>query len=138
MTEMSKLLLLGGVIHFGILIASALAPQVLAWREQLAKLDRLTRQLVWVHGAFIVLVIVMFGAASLAFAGPLASGDTASRVLCGMISLFWLARLAVQFWVFDASGYLRTMLLRVGYHSLTVAFVYLAVVYGWAAIRPAA
>ncbi|HMC10472.1 MAG TPA: hypothetical protein VKH44_04250, partial [Pirellulaceae bacterium] len=60
------LILIGGILHFGILLASAAVPQVLDWRRELSKLDPLSRQLVWVHGAFIVLVIIGFGAISCA------------------------------------------------------------------------
>jgi hypothetical protein len=55
------LIFIGGILHFGILLASAAVPQVLDWKGSLAKLDGLTRQLVWVHGIFIVLVIIGFG-----------------------------------------------------------------------------
>ena len=67
----ATLILFGGMIHFGILLASALVPQVLNWRAELALLGRLTRQLVWVHGAFIVLVIVGFWSNELDLRGAL-------------------------------------------------------------------
>ncbi len=86
---------IGGVLHFGILLASALTPKVLEWRTALGKLDRLSRQLVWVHGAFIVLVIVAFGVLSVGFAAELASGSPLARGVCAFIAFFWGARLAV-------------------------------------------
>ena len=55
---LTTLLCIGGLMHFGILIASALVPRVLDWRSELRKLNPLTRQLVWVHGVFIVLTII--------------------------------------------------------------------------------
>jgi hypothetical protein len=44
--NMPLLILIGGVLHFGILLASALTPRVLDWRRELTKLEPLTRQLV--------------------------------------------------------------------------------------------
>jgi hypothetical protein len=126
----------GGVLHFGILMASALVPRVLNWRSNLQKLDDLSRQLIWVHGAFIVLVIIAFGALSVGFAGELVDGSRLARAVCAIIALFWACRLAVQFTVFDARPYLRTLLLKFGYRGLTVTFSYLVVVYLWAAMRP--
>jgi uncharacterized membrane-anchored protein YitT (DUF2179 family) len=111
---------------------------VLDWRGELAKLRPLSRQLVWMHGAFIVLVIVAFGVLSLALAGPLADGTPLARGVCGFVAAFWLVRLGVQFFVFDAAPFLNTPLLRVGYHGLTVTFTVLVLVYGWAAVAPAA
>jgi hypothetical protein len=129
------LILIGGVLHFGILIASGCTPRVLDWRNELAKLDRLSRQVVWVHGAFIVLVIAGFGALSVALPAELAGGTLLARGACGLIALFWIARVGVQFFVFDAKKYLGNWFLRLGYSGLTVVFIYHAVVYGLAALR---
>ena len=127
--NLASFIFIAGLLHFGILIASALVPRVLRWQSSLAKLDPLTRQLVWVHGAFIVLVIVGFGILSTVFAGELANGSPLARGICALVGSFWGARLVVQFFVFDASPYLRSPLLKLGYHALTVVFAYLAAVY---------
>ncbi len=119
----------GGVCHFGILIASALVPKVLDWRTQLRLLNPLCRHVVWTHGAFIVLVIVAFGALSLALAPDLAAGTPLARSLCAFIGIFWLSRLMIQLFLFDARPFLTTRFLTVGYHSLTVVFIYLAGIY---------
>jgi hypothetical protein len=52
-----------------------------------------------------------------------------------MIALFWLARLVVQFFVFDARPFLTTMFRRVGYHGLTFLFTALVFIYGCAALN---
>ena len=134
MLDLKTLLLIGGALHFGILIASALVPQVLDWRNELRKLPRLFAQLVWVHGAFIVLTIIGFGVLSLINSTELASGTILARCVCGFIAFFWGARLAVQFFCFSPKAYLRTLTLKVGYHGLTVVFAYLTVVYAWSAL----
>jgi hypothetical protein len=129
------LILIGGVLHFGILLASACVPAVLNWRKSLEKLDPLSRQVVWVHGAFIVLVIIGFGLLSVSLPAELASGSFLARGICAFIALFWTARLGVQFFVFDAKPHLRSAFLKLGYHGLTVVFVYHAVVYSMAALQ---
>lgn len=127
------LIAIAGGLHFGILLASASVPQVLQWRRELAQLQPLSRHVVWVHGAFIVLVIIGFGAISLALPAELASGGRLARACCGFMALFWAARLAIQFFLFDARPYLNSPLLRIGYHGLTAVFAYFAVVYTLAA-----
>jgi hypothetical protein len=129
----ARLLFVGGILHFGILFASALVPRVLDWRSALRQLDPLSRQLVWVHGLFIVLVIIAFGVLSVAFPHELADGSRLARAVCAFIGLFWTCRLVVQFAVFDARPYLKSALLAIGYRGLTVVFCYLAIVYAWAA-----
>jgi hypothetical protein len=133
MMNLELLIFIGGILHFGILLASAMVPKVLDWKASLDKLDSLSRQLVWVHGLFIVLVIVGFGLLSILFAGELAAGTLLARGVCIFIALFWSARLIVQFFVFDAKPYLKSAFLKAGYHGLTVVFMYHAVVYSMAA-----
>ena len=127
--NIETLVFTGGIFHFGILIASALVPQVLDWKESLNKLDGLLRQLIWVHGAFIVLVIIGFGLISILFPGELASGTPLAKGVCAFIVIFWGARLLVQLFIFDATPFLKTTFLKIGYHSLTVVFAYHVIVY---------
>ena len=132
---MKSLLLIGGLLHFVILIASALTPRVLDWRRNLAALNSFLRRLFWVYGCFIVLVIISFGVLTLASANELASGAPLARAVCAMIAIFWLARLAVQFFVFDVRAILTTTFLRLGYHGLTLLFTALVFIYGSAALN---
>jgi hypothetical protein len=129
------LLIVAGICHFGILTAGALAPGVLDWRGELKKLNPLSRQLIWAHGAFIVLTIIAFGTLTIGNAGRLAGGDLMGRWLCGFIALFWLARLGLQFFYFDARPMLKNVWLAIGYNGLTVVFAYFVAVYGWVAVR---
>ncbi len=131
---MRTLLLFAGLMHFGILIASALVPKVLDWRGELRKLPPLFAQLVWVHGGFIVLTIMGLGVISVANAEELASGTLLARSVCGFIALFWGTRLAVQFFYFDPGPYLSGLSLKLGYHGLTVVFTGLTVIYTMSAL----
>jgi hypothetical protein len=136
MNTLKTLLLFAGLLHFMILFASALVPRVLDWRSNLAKVDPFLRRLFWVYGVFIVITIIGMGILTLVNAGAMATGEPAARSLCWFIAFFWLARLAVQLFVFDATVYLTNWLLKTGYHCLTGLFIYLTAVYGWAAIYP--
>jgi len=49
--------------------------------------------------------------------------------------MFWIARLVVQFFVFDVTGYVKNAFLKAGYHSLTAVFMYHALVYSVVAFR---
>lgn len=135
--NLELLVIIGGILHFGILFASAMVPMVLDWKASLDKLDSLSRQLVWVHGAFIVLVIIGFGLLSVFFASELVTGTPLAQGVCLFVAIFWAARLVVQFFVFDARPYLKTMFLKAGYHGLSLVFVYHVVVYSLAAFLPA-
>ena len=41
MIDLARLIFIAGILHFGILVASAAVPQVLDWRKALANLDPL-------------------------------------------------------------------------------------------------
>ena len=123
-----------GVCQFGILVASALVPRVLDWRTQLRRLHPLCRHVVWTHGAFIVLVIVGFGALSLGLAPDLAAGTPLARAVCAFMGFFWLSRLMIQLFIFNPRPFLKTRFLTIGYHGLTIIFIYLAGIYLIAAV----
>jgi len=127
-------LYLGGICHFGILIASATAPRALNWRENLTPLPKLLRQMFWVYGSFIVLMIVSFGTLSLIHAETLVEATPLARSVCAVIAVFWTVRLAVQFFVFDAKPFLTNAIYRIGYHGLTAVFILLVTIYGWGAL----
>lgn len=128
--EYVELILRGcGLVHFSILIASAMVPRVLDWKTHLAPLHPFLRRLFWVYGVFIVMTITGFGAISLGCAPELAAGSPLARAFCGFVAFFWLARLAVQFFVFDASEFLTTWWLKLGYHALTLGFIALPIPY---------
>ena len=133
--NVAHLILIGGILHFGTLIASVCAPRVLDWKKSLTVLDPLSRQVIWVHGVFLALVIVAFGALSVALPTELASGSLLARAVCLFIGLFWAARLAVQFFFFDAKKHLSNWFLKIGYNGLTAVFVYHSIVYSIAALH---
>ena len=128
------LLRIGGLIQIGILTASALVPGTLKWRKELAGLSALSRQLIWVHGGYIVLTIAAMSLVSLCEAAELAAGSLLARSICMFVAVFWSVRLTIQLLLFDGRPYLRHRALKLGYHALTVAFALLSCIYGWAAV----
>ena len=132
MLELS--LLAAGVLHLAITSAGLTMTLVLDWRKNLTPLCALTRHVIWTHGAFVLLTIIGFGALSLAFPAALASGEPLARAVCGFIALFWLIRLFIGFFLFDATPHLSSPALKLGYHGLTVVFVYFVLCYGAAAL----
>ena len=134
--NLETLLILAGLGHFGILIASFMVPKALNWKANLASLPPFLRTLFWVYGAFIVLTIAGLGTLTLLHAKAMAEGEPVARSLAAFIAIFWSARLFVQFFVFDAAGFLTSTVRKIGYHTLTLAFIAQAVVYIFAAIKP--
>lgn len=129
MTILEWALIGAGVLHFGLLLAASSVPRVLDWNTELRKVNSLSRQLILVHGGFIALTIVAFGAITLLASAELVAGSLVALLLTTFIGVFWLARLGIQLFYFDARPWLTTWWRRYGYRALYGVFAYLATVY---------
>ena len=118
---LSNLIFAAGAGQLCVLIASALVPFRLNWREEFSPLSRLHRQMYWVYGGYVVLSIVAFSLISLFHSHELASGSGLARAFCGYVAVFWGIRICLQA-VFDVKVHLTTWWLKAGYHVLTVLF----------------
>ncbi len=134
MPSLQTLLIISGILHLGTLLGSAQVPRELRFKEDLPKLNPMLRHWVLVAGAYLVFNIVAFGIISLVFRNELAARSDLARAFCGYIALFWGMRLVIQFFFFDAKPYLRNWFLKLGYHGLTLVFVWQTAVYGWIAL----
>lgn len=123
-----------GAVQLCILIASALVPLRLDWRHSLNGLPKLHRQLYWVYGGYVALSIVSLGLISLVNPTELASGTMLARSICTYIAVFWGIRLSLQT-VLEAKPFLTTWWLTAGYHTLSVLFLLLTLLFAWAALH---
>lgn len=133
--DLPTLVFLAGAAHLGILIASALTPFRLSWRQELAVLSPLHRQMYWVYGGYVVMAIVAFAGISMLNAEEIASGSGLARGFSFYVAVFWGVRVCLQF-VFDVKAHLTAWWLKAGYHLLTVLFLGFTTLYGWLALRP--
>jgi hypothetical protein len=129
------LLRFAGIMHLGILTASALVPKVLDWKAELRPLKPLVRSMFWIYGGYIVYCIIGFGLLCSVRPDLLLEQSTLARLVAGFIGVFWGARLALQLFVIDARPFLTAPGLRLGYHGLTVCFTYLTAVLLYTAFR---
>jgi hypothetical protein len=133
-TVISRLIFVAGFGQLGVLIASALVPFRLNWRDELRGLSRLHRQMYWVYGGYVVLSIVAFAALSIFNSCEMASGSGLARGFCAYVAVFWGIRVGLQA-VFDVKEHLTAWWLKVGYLALTVMFTLFTIVYAWAALQ---
>jgi hypothetical protein len=133
-TTLARLIFLAGLGQVGVLMASALVPFRLNWRDELRGLSRLHRQMYWVYGGYVMLSIVAFAALSIFNPRELASGSALARGFCAYMAVFWGIRVVLQA-VFDVKEHLSAWWLRLGYLVLTVMFAGFTIIYGWAALQ---
>jgi len=131
---LAQLIFIAGVAQLGVLIAAALVPFRLNWRDELRGLPRLHRQMYWTYGGYVLMSIVALALLSIANARELASGSGLARGLSAYIAIFWGIRLGLQA-VFDVKAYLTAWWLKAGYAVLAMLFAGFTVVYAWAAVH---
>ena len=100
------------------------------WREELAGVSLLTRQVFWVHCLFIALVLVQFGILSIVFTDVLLQCTPLAKIVLGGFVIFWAVRLIAQHLVYSAELW-RGHRFNTAMHVLfTALWTYLVAIYG--------
>jgi hypothetical protein len=97
---MNTHLLIAGVILLLLAVLHAFFPRHFRWREELASISLLTRQIFYVHHFFIALTVGLMGLLTLSSADDLLGTSVGRRILLGL-SVFWFVRLLCQLFVYS-------------------------------------
>src|SRR5262245_52080718 len=132
---MLRVLIIAAGVGQMLLAAGSLAiPRVLHWRDELARVRPLTRQVFWTYAGYIWTTNVCFGLVSVLMANELLAGTRLAATVCGFITLYWLARIVIQFAYFDHRDAPQGLIFKLAEAVLVGLFVFLTAVYGWAAV----
>jgi hypothetical protein len=108
---------LAGLIVAGIGVSHAFLPRALGWSAELGGVSSLTRQVAYVHSAYVGLTCVLLGAVPAFFPSALlVRGPLAPLVLAGLVT-FCGSRLVIQLLVYDREhwrGDARRTVIHVG------------------------
>lgn len=130
-----NLIVLAGVGQLGLALGSLALPRVLDWKADTAKLKSLTRKVFWTYAAYIWVTNVCFGVLSVAAPGALLDGSMLSRAVAGYVTVYWGARVSIQLFYFDRADSPSGVRYRVAEALLTIFFVALTLVYGYATLH---
>jgi hypothetical protein len=78
-----------GVMLAALVVVNLFMPGRFKWREEMAGLSLLNRQIFLVHSAFIVLTLALFSALLLTCADVLLDGTRLSRAVLAGLTIFW-------------------------------------------------
>ena len=120
-----------GVVQFAILAANFVLPGKLDCRRNLAKVSSMIRSVFIVHWAYILLMLAIFAALCFGFAPELAGASRLGRFLSAAIALFWLPRIPIQLFVYDAELRRRN---RLGDVAMLFALAFIVSVFAAAAL----
>ena len=116
-----------------ILILGSLGiPSVLGWKEKLAPVSTLIRQMFWVYSGYIWGTNLCFGLISALGAALLLDGSPLAACVTGFIFGYWLLRMVIQWTYFDISELPQSPFNTAARWILEVLFIGLAGVYGLA------
>jgi hypothetical protein len=117
---------LAGVLQLVIAAANFFLPTKLHYRENLAKVSPIIRQIFTVHSIYIVLVLIGFGLICLLFPSDLCGANPLGRFLCRFLAIFWGLRVVLQFTYYDSAIKKENPL---GTLCFGTAFIYLATIF---------
>ena len=128
MSILSIAIIWAGAGQLLLIPANIALPIVMGWRTQLARVDPLLRDIVYIHHVFIAVTVLLFGVISVCFARDLAAPEhPLTRVLAGGIGFFWLLRLLLQWVGYDRAHWRGRPGRSVAQYLLSMLFA------GWAA-----
>jgi len=119
---------------FQLLIASVnfVAPKMLEYRENLAKVSPIVREVFIVQNVYIVLTLVGFAALCFRFAPELAGQSILGRFLSGFLAVFWGLRLLIQLFFYNPQIKQQHPVINLAF---VLADLYLCGVFTLAAVR---
>lgn len=101
MNPLVPLIWTAGVVHLLIASANFFVPGKLGYRENLARVSPIIRQVFVLHSIFIVMTVLGFAGLCLFFAPELAAASALGRALTGFMGAFWVIRLLLQVFYVD-------------------------------------
>lgn len=122
-------LLIGGWSLVVLCIGSFWIPKVLCWKEKLAGLTPLMRELWWTYSCYVWASHVFFAVLALGFREFLMGGSGGAMAMCTFMLLWWSVRLWLQFFGFDLTEVKGSKANRVAKHLLTLLFIGLVTLY---------
>lgn len=121
-----------GVLLILLALMHVFFPKHFHWREELARLSLLNRQVMVVHTFFIALTVFLMGLLCLTSAAELSGTPLGKRVALGL-SVFWMARLLTQFFGYSSELWRGKRFETAVHVVFSALWTYLTVVFAWVA-----
>ncbi|MEO7989019.1 MAG: hypothetical protein ABI663_05720 [Chryseolinea sp.] len=122
-------ILLCGVGHIVLSLASTAIPTLLNWKKELNVLQPLIKQMFWTYAAYILVINFCFGLVSILGTAELLNKSFLAKSVTIFIGLYWFARVIIQFFYFDKTHAPKGLIFTLGEIGLVALFVVFTVVY---------
>ena len=129
------LIRLSGAMLIALGAAHVWIAKYLEWKSDAAKMTLVNRQIFWVHSFYIALLMTLLGGLSLLLPEALVRRDSLSRAVLAGMTLLWVLRLIIQWFVFDRSLWRNHARNRAVHFLLTAWWTWLSGVFGWGLVE---
>jgi hypothetical protein len=123
------IILVAGIGQIVLAIGSLSIPGILKWKDDVAQLKPLTRQIFWTYASYILMANFSFGLLSACIPSALVDGSVLAACVTGFIAFYWLTRLVFQFGYFDRTDMPKGKLYTLGEVFLVSGFVFFLAAY---------
>jgi len=107
-----------GIMMAALAVLNLALPRYLRWREELAPLSLLNRQVFQVHAFFIALIVALFAALLLTSSNALLEPTRLSRAVLAGLTIFWGMRMLIQ-WFYYSPALWRGNRVNTAVHCLS-------------------
>lgn len=121
-----------GCILLALACCHVVFPRYFQWKQELARLSLINRQIFLVHVGFIILLLILLGVLNVLFTDALLEGTQLAAVVNAGIAIFWGIRLLTQWLVYSPKHWIGKPL-HTGIHlGWSAALAYFVIVHLWA------
>jgi len=119
-----------GVLLIALASVHVIFPKYFDWKRDLAALQLINRQVMYVHTFFVALVVALMGILCLLAADDLVSTKLGQMVCVGL-AIFWGCRLYVQFFVYSPRLWIGKRFETLVHVVFSATWIYLTWVFLW-------
>jgi hypothetical protein len=120
---------LGGLAIASLVVVNLFVPSRFHWREEMARLSLVNRQIFQVHTVFLVLTLALFSALLLTCAAELLEPTRLSRAVLIGLTIFWGLRMAVQWGFYSSELWRGHRFNTIVHYAFSVLWIYLTSVF---------
>jgi hypothetical protein len=113
-----------GVLFALLVVVNLFVPRRFRWREEMAGLSLLNRQIFLVHSAFIILLLALFAALLLTCGDVLLEGTRLSRAFLLGLTIFWGVRMLAQWFYYSPAVWRGNTFNTLMHYVFSAAWVY--------------
>ena len=115
--------------QLAVVVGSLGVPRALNWTGELQQVSPLIRQIFWTYAGYILCTNLAFALVSILGNEELSDGSPLASSVTGFITLYWFARIMIQFFYFDRASAPTGLKYTVGECVLVGLFVFFTAVY---------